>query len=336
MGNFKISLEQYRGASYDIGYGQGLQIDRSLLTMFSNVVSEEDIDLDELKKVYSLHAPHLLHELAGIADSMNISLCQAAIFSGFSAPEIQGMGYSSVVNANMLVRNYDFSPEIYDGRLVLVQPDEGFASVGHSLHVTGRTEGVNEHGLAVALHFVNSEDTQTGFTAASVIRIILDTCKNTEEAVDVIKQLPHSWSYNYSIGDSEGNVVVVEESPFDIKTRKDQHTLCCTNHFQREDMTQLNRDHVEDSEERLDYLHRDDFKRMDGLEVFNKFRSEGTHLYNEDYLEYFGTLHTFAYLFDEKKVYTAIPGGEALEIDFSEWVKGEDLEQTELTGHLNI
>src|SRR5699024_12108328 len=84
---------------------------------------------------------------------MNISLRTAALFSGFGAPEIQGMGCSSVVNHNMLVRNYDFSPKAYDARFVFVQPSEGYASVGHSLHVIVRMEGVNEIELAYVFHY---------------------------------------------------------------------------------------------------------------------------------------------------------------------------------------
>src|SRR5690625_664830 len=254
MTPFKISIEQYRDASYDIGYREGQRINESLTDMFSGIINEDDIDIAELKNIYTLHAPHLLEELYGIADAMDIPFRKAALFSGYGAPEIQGMGCSSIVSHHMLVRNYDFSPEVYDARLVFVQPDEGYASVGHSLHVMGRTEGVNEKGLAAALHFVNSKDTQNGLTAASVIRIILDTCKNTEEAVNVIKDLPHSWSYNFSIGDAEGNAAVIEESPFDIKIRKSEEILLCTNHFQRGDMSIQNRENLEGTRERLNYL----------------------------------------------------------------------------------
>jgi len=334
MGNFKISVEQYRGDSYDIGYQQGQQIDRLLLVVYSNIVNEEDIDLEELKEIYSSYAPHLFQELSGIAASMNISLRTAALFSGFGAPEIQGMGCSSVVNHNMLVRNYDFSPEAYDARFVFVQPSEGYASVGHSLHVMGRTECVNEKGLAVALHFVNSKDTQNGLTAASVIRIILDTCKNTEEAVNVIKELPHSWSYNFSIGDAEGNAVVVEETPFDVKVRKSEGMLFCTNHFQRQDMSIHNRENLEGTKERLNYLDQNHLEKIDVQEIFNTFRADKP-LYNEEYHEFFGTLHTFAYSFDNNKVLTAVPAGDVLEIDFNEWVNGRDLNQKEISGRLN-
>jgi len=334
MKDFKISVEQYRGDSYDIGYQQGQQIDRSLLIMYSNIINKEDINLGELKEIYLSYAPHLFRELSGIADSMDIPLRTAALFSGFGAPEIQGMGCSSLVNHNMLVRNYDFSPEAYDARFVFVQPSEGYASVGHSLHVMGRTEGVNEKGLAVALHFVNSKDTQNGLTAASVIRIILDTCKNTEEAVNVIKELPHSWSYNFSIGDAEGNAVVVEESPFDVKIRKSEGILLCTNHFQRGDMSIHNRENLEGTRERLNYLGQNDLAKMDVQGIFNMFRADKP-LYSEEYHEFFGTLHTFAYSFDDNKVLTAVPNGDVLEIDFNKWVKGKDLNQKEISGRRN-
>jgi len=334
MEDFKVSIEQYRGDSYDIGYQQCQQIDRSLLVMYSNIINKEGINLEELKEIYLSYAPHLFRELSGIADSMDIPLRTAALFSGFGAPEIQGMGCSSVVNHKMLVRNYDFSPEAYDARFVFVQPSEGYASVGHSLHVMGRTEGVNEKGLAAALHFVNSKDTQNGLTAASVIRIILDTCKNTEEAVNVIKDLPHSWSYNFSIGDAEGNAAVIEESPFDIKIRKSEEILLCTNHFQRGDMSIHNRENLEGTRERLNYLGQNNLAKMDVQGIFNMFKADKP-LYSEEYHEFFGTLHTFAYSFNDNKVLTAVPNGDVLEIDFNEWVKGKDLNQKEIIGRLN-
>lgn len=335
MNPFKISIEQYRGTSYDIGYKQGQQIDPSLIDVFSKIIDEDKIDLTELTNLYSHHAPHLLEELYGIADAMEIPFKRVALFSGYGAPEIQGMGCSSIVNSKMLVRNYDFSPEVYDARLVLVQPEDGYASVGHSLHVTGRTEGMNEKGLAVALHFVNSEETQIGLTAASVIRILLDTCKNTDEAIDMIQQLPHSWSYNFSIGDSEGNTAVVEQSPFEIKVRRDKDMLFCTNHFQKKEMSRLNREHLEGTKERLGFLSSGDLANKSPLECFNMFRDAVTPLYNESYTDFFGTLHTFAYLFEEHKVLTAIPHGKILEIYFNDWVKGKDLTQNELCGYLN-
>lgn len=283
MTDFRISVEQYSGTYYDIGYKQGQQIDKPLINMFANIVNEDRIDLDRLNEIYAWFSPHLLEELSGLADSMDIPLKRAALFSGYGTPEMPGMGCSSIVNRKMLVRNYDYSPAVYDGRFVFIQPNKGYASVGHSLHVMGRTEGVNEKGLAIALHFVNNKEAQNGLTAGSVIRIVLDTCKNTDEAINMIKQLPHSWSYNFAIGDAKGNTAIVEESPFNIKVRTDEHTLYCTNHFQNDSMLKSNRENLEGSMGRLNYLSRNNLETMSGRGVFRAFRDKDTPLYNEQY-----------------------------------------------------
>lgn len=51
MKPFKISIEQYRGTSYDIGYKQGQQIDTSLIDMFSRIINEEEINPAKLKNL---------------------------------------------------------------------------------------------------------------------------------------------------------------------------------------------------------------------------------------------------------------------------------------------
>src|SRR5699024_9230334 len=103
-------------------------------------------------------------------------------------------------------------------------------------------------------------------------------------------------------------------------------------------MMELNRENnvVTRSQERLNCLHNRHLETMSIREIVDTFRDVRTPLYNEEYREYFGTLHTFAYLFDQNKVLTAIPGGDVLEIDFNEWVKGKNINQKELIGNLNI
>lgn len=141
------------------------------------------------------------------------------------------MGCTAVVSSNYYVRNYDFSPEVYDNRLALVNPKEAYASVGYSLHMLGRHEGVNEKGLTIGFHFVNHTHPRKGLSAASVIRIVLDTCQTTEETIQLIEELPHSWSYNYSMGDASGYTAVVETTPVEINVRHDQDTLIMCESF---------------------------------------------------------------------------------------------------------
>ncbi len=111
--------------------------------------------------------------------------------------------------------------------------------------------------------------------------------------------------------------------------------LFCTNHFQREEMSQLNREHLEGTQGRLSYLTQSNLENKNVRQAFYTFRDASTPLYNEAYNEFFGTLHTFTYIFEEHKILTAIPNGEVLEIDFKKWLKGTNLLENELTGYLN-
>lgn len=244
------------------------------------------------------------------------------------------MGCSSVVNQDFAVRNYDFSPEIYDHRLVLIQPKDCFASVGHSLHVLGRHEGVNEKGLSVSFHFVNNDQTAKGLTASMIIRIVLDTCKNTGEAIELLKQLPHSWSYNFSIGDREGKTAIVEISPFEFEIREGINTLMCTNHFQHQDMLDKNRnDHI-NSHKRITHMNNKNLDSLSGSEVFKWFKDPSSGMFYKDYNGLFGTLHTFAYLFRSNIVLTSLPYGDTFNLDWKSWVEGKDVKQRSLRGSL--
>lgn len=93
----------------------------------------------------------------------------------------------------------------------MFQSQECFASAGNSIHVVGRLEGVNEEGLFIAFHFVNNKDTKEELMASTIVRIVLDVCKDTNSAIEVIKELPISWSYTL---DRYGEIAVVEKPPF--------------------------------------------------------------------------------------------------------------------------
>lgn len=329
-----VSVEQYRDTCYNIGYAQGKKMDSSLLAKFEVLVNER-FNVEGVKEVFHEFAPHLLDELQGLADALHIPFSKAAaLFSGYDIPTIKGMGCSSVVNSTFAVRNYDFSPELYDNRFVLLQPREGFASVGHSLHIIGRHEGVNEKGLFIALHFVNNQQPNVGLTASSIVRMVLDTCESTKDAIALLKQVPHAWSYNFSIGDGSGTTAVVEVSPEGVRVREGSPKLMCTNHFQHKDMEQMNRTDYTNSFTRLSYLTKKSMDKVCGEEIFNWFRNPNSEMFYTDYDNLFGTLHTFAYIFESQTVLTAVANGEPLAFTFKNWVDGSNIEISRLNGEL--
>ncbi|PAV31615.1 hypothetical protein CIL05_02870 [Virgibacillus profundi] len=329
-----VTVEQYRNTAYQTGFLQGKQLSNSLLSKLS-ILENKHFTMNDANKLFEHFAPHLLDEIQGLADALEISVTKAAsLFSGYGIPGFEGMGCSSVVNQRYAVRNYDFSPEIYDHRLVFIQSEGSFSSVGHSLHVIGRHEGVNEKGLYAAFHFVEKERPKLGLTASTVIRIILDTCESTEDAVDLLKQLPHSWGYNFSIGDRDGNTAIVEIMSDEIRVRKSEGILLCTNHYQHHDLIDKNKNDYTNSYRRIEDLEEKGVNRLTGKEAFDWFKTPDSAMFYKDYKNLFGTLHTFAYLFDKEIILTALPYGETLEIDWKAWVDGNNIRTTRINGKI--
>lgn len=332
MERFCVGVKQFRGTPYEIGREQAEHLTSINWERFSELTGE-DFLMDDMVKDYQEHAPHLLAELKGLAGGLGKSLEEVSSrFSGHQIKGLPAMGCSSMVTEDFAVRNYDFSPIFYDHQLVLSQPRGYYASVGSSLHLIGRHEGVNEKGLFIALHFVSQAKTSVGLSGSAIVRIVLDMCSTTDEAVAKLKTLPHSWGYNYSVGDEKGHHVVVEASPEEVAVRKGEKQSSCTNHFVLESHQWFNRPHAFGSKNRHQAI-----TEWEGTfeETFHWFSDQASVLFSTQYKEFFGTLHTFGYDFHNKLVKTVLPEGRALTVDWQKWIDGENLEMRKLVGSLD-
>lgn len=293
---FLVRVVELRGDYYQFGLKQGhelmsLPILDQLEQLKAMTVNSNSQKAQEILKEIS---PDLLKELYGLAEGLNIPLDNAIkLFSGYDVlfPE---MGCTTLVNDGYYVRNYDFSPEMYDARLVFTKPTDGYASVGFSQHVIGRLDGMNEKGLVAGLHFVNNKHREEGFMATSIIRMLLEQCANIEEAVNFITNIPHGYCYNYSITDPSGKSMIVEASP-QRQVVNFTNPLVCTNHFESEVLRENNRAEIQSSLKRQEFVR---FLLSDGLSpmsAYHQFNNGNSPLFYKHYKEYFGTLHTVVY-----------------------------------------
>ena len=108
----------------------------------------------------------------------------------------------------VLLRNYDYDPAKFEG-VFLHSNWHGTRVIATSDCLWGVLDGVNEHGLSVALSFGGRRDIGSGFGIPLILRYVLEFCSTLQEAVEVLKRVPSHMAYNVSILDRSGAHAVV-------------------------------------------------------------------------------------------------------------------------------
>ncbi|MGM9988028.1 MAG: C45 family autoproteolytic acyltransferase/hydrolase [Bacillaceae bacterium] len=285
---------------YGSYYEMGLQQGRELLSSPA-LVNEEllakmttGVNTQKAKLLLQQFSPNIFEELRGLATGVQVDLDYVLqLYSGYDMA-FPPMGCTSFLWNGTYVRNYDFSPDLYDARLVLMRPKNGYASVGFSQQVIGRLDGMNEKGLVVGLHFVNNEYCTEGFMATTIVRMLLEQCENIEQATNMIKDIPHAYCYNYSMTDMHGKGVIVQASP-EKQLIQFGDQLICTNHFESEKLQQKNRKDIQSSIMRKKYLNELSKQNLSNDLLYQQFNNGKSPLFFKYYQQFFGTLHTVMY-----------------------------------------
>ncbi|MBL9141056.1 MAG: hypothetical protein JNK53_04255, partial [Phycisphaerae bacterium] len=127
----------------------------------------------------------------------------------------------------VLVRNYDHAPHLCDG-IVLSSAWAGVRVHAMTDCLWGALDGVNEHGLAVALAFGGRQGTGPGFSASLVARYVLQTCATVAQAWQVLQRVPVYMAYNFTLLDRNGAHMTVYTGPdrpasFDVNAVSTNH-----------------------------------------------------------------------------------------------------------------
>lgn len=245
---------------------------------------------------------------------------------------------SAIMTAGVYGRNYDFQPRYYGARFALLQTKQSYASIGSTELLTGRLDGMNEHGLAIGLHLVRMNPRAPGLSCVLIVRAILDQCATTAEAVALLRRLPHAMRYNYSLLDAGGVAAVVEAHPGSVAVRTGDW-LACTNHFQSPLLRPLNRRSAH-SQQRLPPLEAWAAQRLSAAAMFSALNRSTSPAFHHGYTRGAGTLHTIVAEPTKRRILIGIGGDAAaleedmLDVSFTQWVDGEDLPVARLDGQL--
>lgn len=111
-----------------------------------------------------------------------------------------------------LLRNYDHAPSLFDA--VLLQSEwGGTTTLAMTDCLWGALDGVNQHGLCVALAFGGRHAIGPGFAAPLVVRYLLQTCETTADARDALARVPVYMPYTFVVVDASGDFVTAFCSP---------------------------------------------------------------------------------------------------------------------------
>ncbi|MFD2654537.1 C45 family autoproteolytic acyltransferase/hydolase [Gracilibacillus thailandensis] len=329
---------QFRGSHYDLGYIQGQKLKNSFLVQNRNRqwkvrIPRFRIDENAAKTIFRRFNSSIWDEMEGLRDALGWPMERVLLEFGGYRLKLQQSGCSIFVGKDYMIRNYDYHPKTYDGRYVVYQPtDHGYATIGVSQRVSGRSDGMNEKGLTLGYTFINRKRPGDGFVCHMVGRLILELCANVEEAVSLLKELPHRGSFSYILFDGKSNMAsIVETSPRGVQVRQGN---TCTNHFEM--MTKENRHFLDDSNKRLHAMNNKQNHDLSGLEAFRMLNDSDQELFSNQYRNWAGTIHTSAYFPQSLASWLALGGDQKpTEFDFAEWLAGTDFSNVRIEGKVD-
>ncbi|HNP36406.1 MAG TPA: C45 family autoproteolytic acyltransferase/hydrolase [Woeseiaceae bacterium] len=158
--------------------------------------------LRECRAALIQHMPELMpvyERLCGLAGNSD----QASRFLSLYLPPAYMAGCSQAVWSGgmpLLVRNYDYHPRAVDA-LLLHTEWLGRKVLGMSDCLIGLLDGINEDGLAVSLTFGGQRAVGAGFGIPIILRYVLETCSDVDEAADVLQRVPSHMAYNVTVLD---------------------------------------------------------------------------------------------------------------------------------------
>jgi len=161
------------------------------------------------------HMPELLPTWKSLCRLAGNDELAARFLSTWCPPSYLGgcsLAALSAQGETHLVRNYDLSPQLNEG-LLLRSEWTGTAVMGMSEFLWGLSDGINQHGLSVALAYGGSRQTGEGFGITTILRYLLETCSTVQQCVKVLHRVPSHMAYNLMLADDSGDNASIEMKP---------------------------------------------------------------------------------------------------------------------------
>lgn len=141
-------------------------------------------------------------------------------------------------------RNNDLPPYLREGcKSEWYIPKNGNEFILNTSSFINGEEGLNEHGLAVAMTFVMTglDKIRPGLNSCFLVRYLLEKADTVGKAIALLMDLPVASNCNILLADSGGDMAVVECTPFQKKVRNargygEEKLICTVNSFTSPEM----------------------------------------------------------------------------------------------------
>jgi len=269
-----IKLETFSGTHYEIGVQQGKAVRELLhqaLEQIPNFVEVKSMKPrllpmslfmslaksranKQLKNDIFQYYPKQAERLKGIAEGAEIDLSwvfftqsmELLVTFGSSiirVPACTSLGFNpqrTTTKETIIAKNFDYPNHFSPYHLTcLTKPMEGYPTLGCKMSpLPGMIDGMNECGLAVTYNLAFTTEEPRCFAPLSLaLQEMLETCKNTEEAVKFITNAKHAGNALLMLADAEGDIKTVEISHNHAATREPiENQIINTNHYHTPEM----------------------------------------------------------------------------------------------------
>ena len=256
-----------KGSHYEMGVKRGKIFQRSGI-VFPLHLDEFQLEYGrKSEKILKEFFPEVCEEIRGVSDTVGADyitfaswlLCMGCCMYNLEdniPMEIRGCTAFAYFKDGCVIygRNNDLPPYLKKGcKSEIYSPSNGSRfCITTSSFINGE-EGMNEHGLAVAMTFVMTdlENIQAGLNSCFIVRYLLEKADSMKSALSLLMELPVSSNCNILIAHKEGEMAAVECTSYEKRIRKAVNFKhgkieCAVNSFISDEMKRYDAAHGRD------------------------------------------------------------------------------------------
>lgn len=241
-----------KGRHYDMGVKRGTVFNRGKVSFPLQLDAFQMKHGIESEKILNTFFPEVCEEMRGVTDTIGVDyttfsawmLCMGCCMYNLDSnipAELRGCtAFAYSRNGRIIYgRNNDLPPYLKNGSKseIYAPPGGNRFNITTSSFINGE-EGLNEHGLAVAMTFVMTDLKQIkpGFNSCFIVRYLLEKADTAKAAIALLTELPVASNCNILLADKGGNMAVVECTPYTKNIRKpvmfgSDYIVCTVNSF---------------------------------------------------------------------------------------------------------